>query len=369
MGRIRNTAGGPSPVSTFSVVPLEQTSLRGLVGLVLAGVSLLAACTDHAPWLGQGTLGFACFPDSSCDPGLSCKAGRCAPNAGKAPEAAEALGRLAADSTAHGGTSDASLPNSAPQCDSPPGPAPVLDPIANTTAHPRATLHGRAPFGQRIVASVVGGANVQGTLENGAFCLEVPLLPEQVSRIELISYNAAGCASAATRLQLRHQLLPLGNVLAGVLPLGPGTVSERRRLTDGKRDDGATFTFLDTTAACDTFALLTFTFGTTAMVERVVVHYPRTITQTHFYLNCWSLQGSAEEKPPLDPRQWTRLAAATESAADTLTITLRAPQALRSLSLAMFESGDQDPYTETFTLSEVEAWARPPAPPFEGCAR
>ncbi|MCK5797382.1 MAG: hypothetical protein KAI47_09375, partial [Deltaproteobacteria bacterium] len=45
--------------------------------LVLALLSTTPSCTKTTSWAGEGAENAPCFPDGTCDPGLTCVAGVC----------------------------------------------------------------------------------------------------------------------------------------------------------------------------------------------------------------------------------------------------------------------------------------------------
>lgn len=329
---------------------------RALLWGALATVLLGGGCTERLPWAGQGSEGFPCFEDGTCDPGLRCVADRCR-------SGATADAGIVADGaplpTPDGGCNLAS-PSVSPE-------------VPSRTSHMQVALFGRAP-GATTLFIEGPTARLETPVVDGNFCVEVDLVPERLSTFSLIAQDGAGCASTPTMFSVAQTPPEPVNVIAGVTPyVDKLTEGDPKALTDGDYRVAATFSFWDPETGmagdrCDLSALAVFTLPEPLPVHRVAVHYPN-VDGFADYLACWKLVGTMQEDLPQSSAQWSLLAEQRNSRdAERLVIELDKPVMIRHLGLAMYENGALG-LTETFRLTEIEAWSPPILPPQRECGQ
>lgn len=307
-------------------------------------------CTERLPWAGEGSEGFPCFPDGSCDPGLSCVQGTCRANSTT----------LDGGARERGGSCELASPS--------------LDEVPERTPHMQVALSGTAPD-EAVKVQVEGPTGrFEAAVRGGDFCLEVNLVPERSNTFALRAEDARGCVSPPTMVTVAQAPPEPVNVLRHLRPYVDNLErGDGGALTDGLYDDVVTFSFWDPETGmsgdrCDLSALTVFTLPDPKPVQRVVIHYPA-LDGFLDYLACWRLVGSMEEKLPQAPEQWSLLAEARNTReAERLVIEFDQAVMIRHLGLAMYENGAMG-LTETFQLTEIEAWSPPVMPPEVECPR
>ncbi len=312
----------------------------------------MGACTQAAPWSGEGREGGSCFPEGSCDPGLVCKAGVC-----KAATTRSDLGT----------PTDSRPPPDRGQRDGPPTcslPAPLVDLLPKTTPHDKAALRGAAPGATRVEASLGGKIFGVPVSSDGTFCLLIalPNVPQPVTFNVVSIHEPTACRSPSVKVTTQRVRLEPKNVLAGLHAVATNAKDPLDRLTDGKTSGAhVEFSFWDSTSECDASAVVRFRLKQSALIDRVVVHYAPTSSR---YASCWKLFGSTFAVPP--PAQgWTKLAEAKKDN-EKVKLEIKVGQQLRHLALRLYEDGGHGLY-ETFLLTEIEAWTSTAPPPFVGC--
>lgn len=338
--------------------PRTRDAARGLA-LALAVALVTAGCTDRAPWAGQGTVGNDCFPESTCERGAACIAGRC--------QTIGFSGRPGADA------GPLPLPLSCPGLA-----RPRVDAPPATTPHLRVALSGQAttPAVALLIAGV-GEPRIVPLATNGAFCEEFALSPGKTARFELLALDGRGCASAPTVAEVGQRASVGSNVLAGIVPFANGEVrGPLSRLTDGDPASFSEIAFRERGAAgtpnsdCDASVYLWFPLAAPAEVTQLVLRYPPEGLGAR-YLRCWSLLSSTAAasdvaRPAIGASGWRALGGMKAGAAGDFLFNFPA-QRVTQLALLLFEDGNESD-DETFAIAELEALRSQQGPAFVGCA-
>lgn len=298
---------------------------------------LLAGCTTVAPWAGEGTVGQDCFPDDTCDPGLTCSAGTC-------------VAKLSSCSLA--GT-------------------PAIDAVPSQTPYLRVPISGEAPVGATAIEVSGAGDLRVATVTQRRFCLEVPLLDERTT-LEVRARDAEGCVSEASTVEITRDPA-VTNVLAGLVPQGQWSRTITS-LTDGEVSTSLRLSFTDPgepPEICDDYTYVWFALPNPTPIARVVVYYPD-VPNFSDYALCWALIGSDQGVvdapwPVVGRTQWDVIAQSTSGSPNTLVIDMAEPIEVQHLALLMFENGVAGD-VEAFEIAELEAWsAIPDTPDYVGC--
>ena len=316
---------------------------------------IVGNCTSAAPWSAEGTAGKACFPDQTCDPGLSCAHGQC----------------IAGDGSFPGG--DQGL------CASPLA-APRLSPYPATTANQNVLIIGLALKAQEVEVS--GGQTTQiAKVSNGYFCVSVTLRPRSTNTLQLVAKDSQGCISPSTKAVVAQtapgkiNLFYQKKVTSNVIPQNGGALSQ---LTDGNTDDPVTLVVKPPTGnpgnlgVCDNAAYLWVDLGATKTITEIVVDYP-VISDGNFtsFVAIWNLLVSTIASPPqpLAPntKNWKSVREGqNDTGAAPLTIALSNVQA-RHVALLLCQDGASTSTTQTFSITEIEAWGLQQSSPEEVC--
>ena len=335
---------------------------------LLALLSLVAACTEPAPWSREGTEGRACFPDETCDPGLDCVGGTCVRAGSPGDGGADLPDGLRREDAK--GDRSADRPGA---CAAPPA-APALLPHPAITAQATVPIRGQAPGAKEVVIS--GGKVMRtGAVVLGLFCVEVELYPNALTKLEVVARDAKGCESAPTTTQVAHTAPAPQNLLSGKVASvniyqQSGALS---LLTDGQSSASVKFAFYDAevTTTCDTFQAIRFNLSSTQQVDEVVVKYPQ---KAGFkgYAACWDLWVSTKTSPEMPTNDgdswksdWTLAKQSSTQGAGDLKIPLSSTQA-RYLALLLYED-DNTGMWESFEIAEIEAWGPSAVPPPDTC--
>jgi hypothetical protein len=338
-----------------------EVVMRRRIALSLA--LALAGCTQQAPWFAEGTVGHTCFPDGTCDPGLRCVAKICTSDTILADARVERKNRDARVDRAR----DQGCPTIA---------APTLLSYPVTTAQVTVPIRGQAPGATEVRIS--GGATPQtGGVVGGAFCVEVSLTPKTLNGLEVVARDAAGCTSSATHADITNSEPGPINLFFGKPVISNYTPSSGTlgMLTDGQLTASVKLSFWDPDpwpGVCnDKLAAVHVDIGATEAIDQVVAKYP---VKSGFksFATCWELWVSTKSDPDSPSNQsdtwkadWTMVKQNLTQTAGDLTIFLFGTKA-RHVALLLFED-DATSMTETFELTEVEAWAQQPAPPPDTC--
>lgn len=349
--------------------------LHTLTCALLALAVATTCCTVDAPWKGEGTEGHYCYPDRTCNPGLTCKAGWCQANPHTWVDSGlEDQGKVhQRDLRAEGSVDQPTFPDW-PKIGDQPCATPVAPPTVNApkkSAHLQVVIAGKAQGSVKVLVSVSGGATKQVPVVGGAFCAEVMLAaasgPQQV---DVRAQNNSGCVSSTVSAQVSYQPPTKGvNVLAS--NIGKALVNSKAsvsgvmaHLTDGKLDNKVTFKVKDKTSKCDESTYVWFDLGQHHELDQVVVKYP---PGSKKYLTCWDLLVSDKAAPPppltFKPQGWSLAKLGNSGSPNMLKILVPPGMAkARHVALIMYENNASSPTMEDFELIEVEAWGQKPAP-------
>jgi hypothetical protein len=322
---------------------------------------LLLGCTQPAPWSSEeGMPGQPCFPDETCDPGLTCLSGIC--YAGGGPWDLGLTDRALRDrsKTDKGRPTDV-RPEKPVTCTSAPA-APSVTSYPKSTSFTKVAVKGTAPGAATLQVS--GGAAPQSTpVVGGVFCLEVQLAAGTVNTLKLVAVDAKGCASSPVLIDILQkpassQNLVLGMTAKTINQPDQGQVSA---LTDGQLSTTVRYSFWDPLPGCDTFEHLWFDLGASKTVDQVMVHYAKK-SGFKYYATCWGLLISTQAAPsdpdPTHPDWKVVQSATTGTDAD---LTLQVAAQARHVALLLYEDGATSLYS-TFEVSELEVYG-PGDPP------
>jgi hypothetical protein len=314
---------------------------QSLLSLLLS-TAVLGGCTVEAPWGINGVEGrhsYPCFPDGTCDEGLSCAAG----------------------AICIGGSGSCTLQN-----------ALTVEPLPSSTIHDKIAVRGSVTSDASAVIVSAGAFREWIPTTGGSFCIEVPLEQEgKPTRISVVARNDDDCVTPWTTYDVTFN--PNGeNVVAGRTPRGPWP--RVSNLTDGSLNTSMQFSFRDErdppeTEVCDTFTYLWFDFETEKPLHRLVVRYPDR-EDFERYILCWSLLYSTENNPgtpyPARSRTWTSLGQSAEGRPDSLIYDFESVVQAKHIALLVFEDGKRGD-TEDFEIAELEVYSPPNETPFVGC--
>lgn len=325
-----------------------------LLGLMVA---FGTACTERTPWAGEGTEGFACFPEGSCSSGLRCVQGICR--------------SLTLVDDASVSPRDRGMPNvDQTGCLDPA--APLIDNAPSETTHPKIALTGTVATGVSSITVQSPSDRQTVALQSTSFCVEVTLSPGQPNRITVIA-NVDDCHSRPATVEVTQKARRTENLLLGVLPYAKDKpASELIKLTDGVLTNAVHFSFSDFDVSgpvCDNSDYVYFGFASQTTIAKVIVRYPDEPAFTD-YLACWQLLGSPRQQVPQN-NQW-QLLAQSDRTTDTreLIIEVDPPQDVMHLALVMMENGEDFlTFDESFRLAEIEAYGSSAVPPYVGCPR
>lgn len=302
-------------------------------------------CTELAPWAKEGSAGFPCFPEKTCDDGLTCTAGICLGAGGSGCELGSPI---------------------------------AIDPIPEATVHERVVVRGTvgsSPSGQAEASEVIvtAGDNVQRIAAGPGwtFCADLPLLPDGPTQISVVARNDDGCVTEPLGATVTYN--PNGtNVVAGLVPRG--LLPRVETLTDGDTDTTQVFSFNDRrdppdAEICDTYSYLWFALDAPVTMHRMIVRYPPRADFVNYIL-CWSLLSSNAASPgvpfPARSDTWSVIGQSAEGRREQLVYDFPQPVSARHIALLVFEDGQRGE-VESFELSEVELYSPSEEPPYAGC--
>jgi hypothetical protein len=350
---------------------MSVTRLSFLPSLIALTLTLgLVACTKATPWAGQGTEGYPCFPEGTCNSGLICKNGVCQSPATPRIDSGPVVDTLFDSIVLPPSDQTVVLPDGT-GCQTPA--PPTLDGVPANTPHEKVAIRGRVGVAVDALEVITSASTKTINVDGGSFCIEVELIKGQQTRIEIFAISGA-CRSdqpavATIRQDDTSQQL---NLLAGVPPYAENRQpAELIELTDGKTTSAVTFSFSDIDVPpnkCDNSTYVYFGLSQAMMVSKLVIRYPQ---EPGFddYLQCWTLLGSGRQNIPRDS-QWEVWGQDTQTQESReLVIDITPAKRARHLTLVMMENGTEFFATsEVFRFTEIEAYGPPVAvPPYVGC--
>lgn len=344
--------------------------LKLLGFMVFVGVAGGTGCVSPNELVRQGTEGYGCYRDNTCDPGLACVLGLCR----KRSTTVDSGGPSEAGSPdADGGAGEALLPDlSWPDlnCASPPA-SPVLDKYPSRTPLTQVVFKGVASGASSVTISGEG-VSLTAKVASDRFCAEVKVAKKSAAQtFLLVAQDKGGCFSYPTVATIIYSASTSDiNLLSGKVPtaLKDSTATytgNLAHLTDGKLDKKLTFRLADTSSKCDVYTWVWFDLGVDQTFHKVVVKYP---LGTKRYLTCYDVLLSSKAspgKPPPYPYgpNWTLGVIKNSGNPDELTVTLPSgKQKGRHLALLMYENAESDDKYEDFEMTEIEAWGQPGLP-------
>ncbi len=324
-----------------------------------AWLPVLGACTEETPWAGQGSEGFSCFSDYTCNPGLECRT-----------DVFMCVKKGAADAGPDVPPMPDVLKHPDFACPTPPSP-PSLSPYPTSTLHKKVALRGTAKGAAKV--GIVGGyiSPLTVPVKKNAFCSEIPLSDTSTAQtLYLVAIDKKGCQSKPTIAQVTYKPGSTLNLLIKKPASYKETPINGRAswLTDGLVDNMVRFSAPTTMWYCDNkaYSYLWFDMGEVHTVNKVIIKYPKK-SNSKYHLMCWRILSSqkASPQPPRGDKfmpDWTSVYAKGNQKADQPKIEFSSPIKSRHLAIILYEDGEFYGNPEFFDFTEIEAWGVPRPP-------